>query len=155
MDIMKMLKRCEVFVGLDDNDLQKIASLSSWQNDIYDTGEFIFHENAVAKNFYILESGEISLVIALYKEESKGWIQTPVDNITKGDIFGWSSLVSPNYLTTSAICTKPSSILMVDGAELGKLLDDNCSLGYEVMKGLVRVIGKRLRDLHHATVDRE
>ena len=73
--------------------------------------------------------------------------QVPVDTITKGDVFGWSSLVTPHSLTMSAICTKPSSVLVVDGAELGELMDNNYSLGYEIMKGLVRVIGARLRDL--------
>ena len=81
--------------------------------------------------------------------------QVPVDTITKGDIFGWSSLVTPHSLTMSAICVKPSSVLIVDGAELIGLMDDNYSLGYEIMKGLVRVIGARLRDLRVRFVGRE
>lgn len=147
MNLVQVLKRCEVFVGLDDSDLEKIAGLSSWMSNTYRAGEFIFYEDTLAKDFYILDRGEVSLVVALPKEGSKEVTQTPVDTITKGDVFGWSSLVAPHRLTMSAICVKPCSVVAVNGAELSQLFDTNSSIGYEVMKGLVRVIGARLRDL--------
>jgi CRP/FNR family cyclic AMP-dependent transcriptional regulator len=155
MDLMPALKRCEVFVGLDDSDLKKIAALPSWQRNTYNEGEFLFQENVVAKDFYILEEGEISLVIGVYKERVKDVTHLPVDTITKGDIFGWSSLVTPHSLTLSAICVKPSSVLVVSGEELSALMDRNHSLGYEIMKGLVRVIGARLRDLRGRFIGKE
>ena len=147
MDIMNVLKRCEVFVGLDDNDLEKIANLPSWHRDSYDVGDFVFRENAEVNDFHILENGEVRLCVALPKEGSDEPMQIPVGNITTGDILGWSALVSPHFLTTSAVCVKPSSVIAVNRKELTGLMDCNQSLGYEVMKGLVRVIGARLRDL--------
>ena len=144
---MSVLKRCEVFVGLEDNDLEEVAALPSWRRLTYNQGEFIFKENVLAADFYILDEGEIRLLVEIYKTGSKKAIQIPVDTITKGDVFGWSSLVTPHSLTLSAICIKPSLVLVVSGAQLAALMDRNRSLGYEVMKGLVRVIGARLRDL--------
>jgi len=155
MDLVPVLKRCEVFVGLDDSDLKKIAALPSWRRSAYGEGEFIFQENVVAKDFYILEEGEVRLIVEVYKEVVNGVTQVPVDAITKGDVFGWSSLVTPHSLTLSAICVKPSSVLIVDGTELSALMDNNHSLGYEVMKGLVRVIGVRLRDLRDRFAGKE
>ncbi|HEX75468.1 MAG TPA: cyclic nucleotide-binding domain-containing protein [Dehalococcoidia bacterium] len=155
MNLVQVLRRCEVFVGLDDSCLQEVASLSSWRRNIYNVGEFIFCENDVAKDFYILEEGEVNLVVALYDETSKGLTQTPVDIITKGAVFGWSSLVAPHSLTMSAICVKPSTVVAVDGVELNQLFDRDCSLGYEVMRGLVRVIGARLRDLRRTLASTE
>lgn len=155
MDLVSLLKRCEVFVGLDDRDLKKIAALPSWRRNTYQEGEFIFRENVIAKDFYILEEGEVRLVIGVYENGAKGVTQVPVDAITKGDVFSWSSLVTPHSLTLSAICVKPSVVLVIDGAELSALMDNNHSLGYEVMKGLVRVIGARLRDLRGRFVGKE
>lgn len=155
MDLVPVLRRCEVFVGLDDSDLKKIAALPSWRRNTYSEGESIFRENVVARDFYILEEGEVRLVIGVYKEGVKGVTQVPVDTITKGDVFGWSSLVTPHSLTLSAICVKPSSVLAVDGVELSAFMDNNHSLGYETMKGLVRVIGARLRDLRGRFVGKE
>ena len=152
MNLVQVLKRCEVFVGFNDRDLQKIADLSSWRRNTYNVGEFIFHEKDVAKDFYILEEGEIHLVIALNEDKSKGLKQIAADTITKGDVFGWSSLVAPHSRTMSAICAKPSSVVAIDGAELRELMDCDHCLGYEVMKGLVRIIGARFRDLHRTLV---
>ena len=147
MDIVSILKRCEVFVGLDDSDLEKIAALHSWRRENYKEGIFIFRENVRANDFYILEEGEVRLVIDVHHEGTREVTQVPVDAITKGDVFGWSSLVSPHSLTLSALCVRPSSVMVVNGAELSALMDSDHSLGYEIMKGLVRVIGARLRDL--------
>ena len=147
MNLIQVLKRCEVFVGLGDRDLEMVASLSSWRRSTYDTGEFIFYENTKAEDFYILERGEVSLMITSYKKETGEVTQIPVDNITTGDVFGWSAIVAPHSRAMSAISTKPSSVFAVHGTELTKLMDTHHSLGYEVMKGLVRVMGTRLRNL--------
>ncbi len=155
MNLMQVLKRCEVFVGLDDSDLQKIASLLSWQRNTYKAGEFIFREGVMAKDFYVLEDGEVSLLVALRKEDSKEAAQVPVDTITTGDIFGWASLVAPYTRNMSAICIKPSTVISVSGAKLNEFMDHNHSLGYEVTKSLVRVIGRRLRDLQGKLAGKE
>ena len=147
VNVIKVLKRCEVFVGLDDSDLQKIANLSSWQRNSYRVGEYIFRQDATAKDFYILEDGEANLVVTVQADAANSIREIPVDTITTGDVFGWSSLVAPHSLTMSAVCVKPSSVLTVSGTELVGLLDCKQSIGYEVMKGLVRVIGARFRDI--------
>ena len=144
LNVAPALKRCEVFVGLDDSDLQKIANLSSWQRNSYRVGEYIFRQDATAKDFYILEDGEANLVVTVQADAANSIREIPVDTITTGDVFGWSSLVAPHSLTMSAVCVKPSSVLTVSGTELVGLLDCNQSIGYEVMKGLVKIISSRV-----------
>jgi CRP-like cAMP-binding protein len=155
MNLVPLLKRCELFIGLEGRDFQKIANLSSWQRNTYDAGDFIFRESAVAKEFYILEEGEISLVVASRKEGMKKLVQVPVDTVTKGDVFGWSALVAPHSRNMSAICIKRSTVVTISGIELNKLMDCNHSLGYEVMKSLVRVIASRLRDMQGKLAGKE
>jgi CRP/FNR family cyclic AMP-dependent transcriptional regulator len=156
INVIPILKRCEVFVGLDDADLQKIAQLQSWQRNSYRAGDYIFHQDTLANEFFILEDGEVNLLLTVEADTSSSAREIPVDNVTTGDVFGWSSLVAPHALTMSAICIKPSTVLTVSGADLIKFLDQNHTLGYEVMKGLVRVIGARFRDLRRrfATKDK-
>ena len=155
MELLQLLKRCEAFVGLDDNELQKIADLPSWRRNTYSTGDFIFREGAVSKDFYVLEEGEISLLVTSRKGATKELVQVPVDTVTKGDVFGWSSLVAPHSRNMAAICVKRSTVVAVSGADLNNLMDCNHSLGYEVMKSLVRVIARRLRDLQDELVGEE
>src|SRR4030065_1489801 len=155
MELLQLLKRCEAFVGLDDNELQKIADLPSWRRNVYSTGDFIFREGSVSKDFYVLEEGGISLLVASRKGETKELIQVPVDTVTRGDVFGWSSLVAPHSRNMSAVCVKRSTVVAVSGAELHEVMDCNHSLGYEVMKSLVRVIARRLRDFQDELVREE
>jgi CRP-like cAMP-binding protein len=147
MSLIQMLKRSEVFMGLDDDDLQKIADLPSWQRCTFKEDERIFYEKDKATHFYILEEGEIKLFVTLHNKRTGEMTQVPVDTITKGDVFGWSSLVSPHTLTMTAVCIKQSIVLSVASDELANLMNENSALGYEVMKGLVRIISSRLRDL--------
>ena len=147
INVIPTLKRCEVFVGLDDTDLQKIGQLQSWQRKTYSSGDYLFRQDNMAKEFFILEEGEVNLLLTIGTDTSNNATEIPVDNITIGDVFGWSSLVAPHALTMSAICVKPSTVLSVSGADLIALFDQDHTLGYEVMKGLVRVIGSRFRDL--------
>ena len=148
LNVAPALKRCEVFVGLDDSDLQKIANLSSWQRNTYKPGDYVFRQDATADYFYILEDGEVNLLVVVQADSPNSTKkEVPVDTVTTGDVFGWSSLVAPHSLTMSAVCVKPSTVLTVSGIELVGLLDCNQSIGYEVMKGLVRVIGARFRDI--------
>src|SRR4030042_939809 len=156
MELLQLLKRCEVFVGLDDIDLQKIADLHSWIKKTYSAGESVFHENDIAKDFYILEEGEVILVVSSRKGRgAKEPVRVPVDTITKGDVFGWSSLVAPHSRNMSAICVKRSTVVAVSGTELNRLMDSNHSLCYEVMKSLVRVIARRLRDFQDELIREE
>ena len=55
MNPIQTLKRCELFIGLDDKDLEKVASLSSWRRNTYKAGDYIFKENSTAEDFHILE----------------------------------------------------------------------------------------------------
>lgn len=147
MDLIQVLKRCEVFVGLNDDDLATVANLPSWRIEYFEKERCIFKEHIIARELYVLEDGEVNLFMSQHVRGSDETKLVQVDNVTKGDIFGWSSLVFPHSLTLTAICAKPSTIAIVQGAELVHLMDNNCSIGYEVMKGLVRVVGGRLRDL--------
>jgi CRP/FNR family cyclic AMP-dependent transcriptional regulator len=147
MNLVPLLKRCELFIGLEEGDFQKIANLPSWQRNTYDAGDFIFREGDLSKALYILEEGEISLIVASRKVGTKKLVQVPVDTVTKGDIFGWSALVAPHSRNMSAICIKRSTVIAVSGTELNELMNSNHSLGYEVMKSLVCIVARRLRDL--------
>ncbi|MBM3118330.1 MAG: cyclic nucleotide-binding domain-containing protein [Chloroflexi bacterium] len=155
MNLVQILKRCEVFVGLSDSDLEKIASLPSWHRHNYRTGQVIFREDTDAKDFYIVEEGTVSLAVALHQEGEKKLTLVRVDTVTKGDVFGWSSLIPPHSRNMSAICVRPSTVISVSGAELNELMDRNHVLGYEVMKSLVRVIARRLRDIHAKLPDKK
>lgn len=147
-EIVQILKRCELFVGLNDSDLEKIAGLPSWRRHSYRSGQIIFREDTEAKDFYIVEDGTVSLAVAVHREGEKKLTLVRVDAVTKGDVFGWSSLIPPHVRNMSAISVGATTTISVSGNELNKLMDEDHAIGYEIMKGLTRVIARRLRDMH-------
>ncbi len=140
----EVLKRCEVFLGLTDEELWKIASLPSCRLRNFKAGSIIFREGEEAKTLYVINDGRIMLTIKLTTEQ--GVQEEVVDIVTKGGILGWSVLVAPYMLTRNAKCIVPSKLLLIDGKELREFLDREPKIGYEIMKGLVRIIANRLRD---------
>lgn len=143
---IEVLKRAEIFLGLEDSQLLKIASLPSCHIQHCKNGEGIFREGEVAAALYVLAEGEVKLAMKVPADSPYASGQAVVDRVTKGGVFGWSALVAPHILTLSACCTKDTKILVIGGTDLNELLDKEPRLGYEIMKGLVRVIGSRLRD---------
>lgn len=149
MEIEQTLKRAEVFLGLDDSDLTKIATLPSCREKAYQPEETIFRTGDAAKHLHVLKEGQVDLVIEVPSSSTQAAIKVVVDRITTGGFFGWSALVQPHFYVMSAICKEPSQVVIISGVELLALFDQDYHIGYKVFQSLARVIGTRLRDVEH------
>jgi len=151
MGIADTLKRTEVFLGLDDSELDKIAALPSCREISYETGEVIIRAGEEAKDLYVLKEGQVEVVMAVPIKADKAEIVV-IDVITKGGFFGWSALVRPHFYVMSAICSQHSTVATISGAELTALFDREYNIGYKVFQSLARIIGTRLRDLEQVVI---
>ena len=152
MSTFETLKRCELFLGLDDIELQKIVDLPSCIEKTREAQETIFEAGKEAKNLYMLEEGQVNLVVKIPTGSSDLLEETVVRTITKGSVFGWSALVPPYVYTMSAICSQPSKVVVIGGNELRTLFDEDAHFGYEIMNGLLRIIGTRVRNIEQLLV---
>ena len=148
----KTLKRAEVFLGLDDGDLNKIAALPSCREESYQSGEVIFRAGDEARYLYVLKEGQVSLVMEVSPKSRQAATKVVVDRITTGGFFGWSSLVEPHFYVMSAICEEPSRVVIISGVELMALFDREYYIGYKVLQSLSHIIGIRLRDMEQVLV---
>ena len=151
MGIAETLKRTEVFLGLDDSDLGKIAALPSCLEASYQAGEVIIRAGDEAKFLYVLKEGEVDVVMSVPMRSEQA-TRVVVDVITKGGFFGWSALVKPHFYTMSAICRKPCMVAAISGTELVALFEKEYYIGYKVFQSLARIVGTRLRDLEQVMV---
>lgn len=141
-----ILRRCELFLGLDDEQLERIAALPSCQIRCISADEVINKEGELATELYVLDEGKVYLTMSVPAVGEDQMTEVVVDSVTKGDVFGWSALVTPHRLTLSQVACEPSVVLAINGAELRLLLDEDHDAGYEVMSNLARIVGARLRD---------
>jgi len=152
MEVEKTLKRAEVFLGLDDSDLSKIADLTSCREESYQPGEVIFQAGDEAKYLYVLKEGQVHLVMDVLSTSKQEKTKVLVDRVTTGGFFGFSALVRPHFYVMSAICEKASTVVLISGAELIDLFHKDNYIGYKVFQSLSHVIGTRLRDLEQLLV---
>ncbi|MFC2003569.1 cyclic nucleotide-binding domain-containing protein [Chloroflexota bacterium] len=152
MGIETILKRAEVFLGLDDSDLAKIAALPSSREQTYQAEEVIIRTGDEAKYLYVLKEGQVDVVMEVPLKSEQAATKVVVDVITKGGFFGWSALVKPHFYVMSAICKKPSTVAIISGAELMALFDNDYYIGYKVFQSLSHIIGSRLRDLEQVLI---
>jgi len=129
------IKEVELFRGIPSRIIDQIADLATQEN--HNAGDVIFREGEVAECLYILEEGEINLIIQGEKR-----LSFPMDKT--GSVFGWSSLVEPNRYTATAECVKESKVLKIDAERLMRVFQRHPAESLTIMKRLAGVIANRL-----------
>ncbi|MFC1936999.1 Crp/Fnr family transcriptional regulator [Chloroflexota bacterium] len=141
MSMVDTLNSSALFEGLDNSHLEKIAVLC--RSGSYREGTVIFREGDDADELYVLTEGRIALEMAVQPVPNRPAIPTAVEVVTKGECLGLSSLAEGMY-TLSARCMTPCTVLAIKGDLLKKAMEEDCCLGYEVHKRLVRLVRQRL-----------
>ncbi|HET6477497.1 MAG TPA: cyclic nucleotide-binding domain-containing protein [Dehalococcoidales bacterium] len=152
MSAIEALKRCEIFLGLDNNDLQKIVGLPSCQEKAYQPEEAIFHAGQPADHLYVLVEGKVDLVAEISTPSSKLLRPTLITIIGKGSIFGWPALVPPHIFSLTAIAKAPVQLLVIGGSDIRNLFKLHPHIGYEVTQSLLQVIASRFRTIEQLLV---
>ncbi len=141
-DIKEVVKSCQLFEELTEDELDKIIGLS--REEVYEAGTTIFVEGAAASDLYIVEEGKVVLEMTIRLGPGSGR-QGAIDVITKGQAFGWSAIDESQTLTMSARCLEKAKVIALDARGLWALLDEDSQIGCKVMKRLVGVVSSRLR----------
>jgi CRP/FNR family cyclic AMP-dependent transcriptional regulator len=134
-DLITTLSRHDFFRGLNQGELTSLAAAASELE--LGQGETLFKESGNADAAYAIVSGSIALELSV----GRGLI---VQTLHTGEMIGWSWLYPPYRWSFSAVATEPVRLIRFDAHELRRILDDDCSLGYEVMKRFAGVMTSRL-----------
>lgn len=152
MIALEALKRCEIFLGLDNSDLQRIVELPSCQEKTYQPGEVIFHAGQSAEHLYVLVEGQVDLVAEASAPSSKLRKSTLITIIGKGSIFGWPALVPPHVFSLMALAKAPAQVLAIGGSDIRNLFRLHPHIGYEVTQSLLQVVASRFRTIEQLLV---
>lgn len=125
----------ELFQRISSHIIDEIAELVTEEG--HPAGDVLFREGDVADFLYILEEGEINLVIPGAKRLSFPMNKT-------GSVLGWSSLVEPNRYTATAECVRESKLIKIDAERLMRVFQRHPAEGLTIMKRLAGVIAARL-----------
>ena len=132
-----------LFEGMREDTRKKI--LDTAVEETHAAGDFLFHQEDRARNFYILTEGRVRISVG-----TQGLLAHVASD--PGDVIGWSSLVGNITYTASAECLGPVKVSKIEKYQLDQILHDDPISGMTFYKHLAALIGFRLVDSYHATL---
>jgi toluene monooxygenase system ferredoxin subunit len=140
-----LFTRFPLFQDISPVILEKIAAIS--HEEVRKQGETVFREGQTADKLHFLLKGSVALKVSIMSKPDS----VTVSFVSKPyECFGWSGLVAPHHFTASAYCDEDSSVLVVDGTELMKILSSNTEAGFKVMSRIAELVSDRLRNSRQA-----
>lgn len=68
-----------------------------------------------------------------------------MESVVGGNVVAWSSLIRPHRFTLSARCAKRCVLTCLNRDELHAFFETDSQTGYQFMRNLAEVIGRRLQ----------
>jgi CRP-like cAMP-binding protein len=128
MSVTKMLKGHELFQSLSFEEIETISGIAGVKE--YGAGEEIFASDTAGSHFFVVLEGSVDLRLPADAHESS----FVVGRMERGDIFGLAPLLGKGRHTTTARCGEPTTVLAIEATPLMELLEQNCSVGLQVMR---------------------
>jgi len=125
------------FAGMKEEHMDLLVGCAS--NVRFDAGQFILREGQEANNFYLLRQGKVALDV--YAPERGG---ITIQTLGAGDILGWSWLVPPYHWRFDARAVDLTRAIALDGKCLRQKCENDCCLGYELLKRFTQVMVEHL-----------
>jgi len=135
------LKKTELFGNLNESHLNAILSRSSVES--FSGGKTIFRQGEEATRLYVLIEGTVELTVIA--QEQIDFMTSRIDK--EGAVFGTPSLMEPFRYNVTATCLRPAKVLLIEAAYLKKRMEEDPSMGMEMMKKLASIYFNRLNDL--------
>jgi len=137
-----MLKEFNFFKDFTNEQLEKLSSITA--EETYAAGSQMYKKGDPARSLYILLEGKVVMSIESYLGPHRPPLQVTVDTIARGETMGWSAVVEPYIYTLGALCIDNTRLFALDAAKLRNLTEEDCDLGYKVMKAIAKIISSRL-----------
>jgi CRP-like cAMP-binding protein len=147
-EIQDALERCEFFKDLEKNNIRMIAKLC--RVETYEAGEFVFQQGDFGDRIYIIAEGQVSLERSVDLATRHG--SAMIGMLGRGRVFGcWSTLLDePHTLMCSAVCQKSTKVLVIQGADLRRMMLDNRELGFSILERLCFLLRDRIQGAYGA-----
>jgi len=134
------------FVGIDPTLVHAMASKAEERS--YEVGEMLVREGKPAEEFFLVFEGKIALEVG-----AADHAPITVETIARGEILGWSWLVSPHRWRFDARAIKPTKVVAINAAAARYALAAHPAFGYQFLMKLLPVIAERLENTRVQLLD--
>jgi CRP-like cAMP-binding protein len=138
MDIA-LLKKVGLFSGLNSTQLAKLAGIT--QARAIDSNEFIFKENTVGEEMFVIESGRVRI-----SKNVPGIGEEALAILEPGAYFGEMALIEDTPRSADAIAHTPCTLRVITKEALDELMFVDKEIAYILLWTFVRTLSERLRE---------
>jgi CRP/FNR family transcriptional regulator, cyclic AMP receptor protein len=140
--VIDNLRRVEVFVGLSDEELLKIAELCKAVR--VPAGRTIFNEGDGGDEMYIIHEGSVRVMINTRAPDGTVGPST-INMLYTGQCFGEMILLDAAARSASVVAADASTLIVIREPEFRELCDMNPRIGYVVIRNLAQDLAYKLR----------
>ncbi|MEW5947273.1 MAG: cyclic nucleotide-binding domain-containing protein [bacterium] len=148
MKTTELLSKTDIFDGLSDEDLEKIAA-GCIERD-YPIGTVIIEENEPPKEMlFIVKEGEI-MVTTGQPEKTSDETDSLLSTFGPGEAFGEVSLLDYHPHSATVRALSDTKLILLPASNLFAIIEGDKNIGYVVMKNLATMVCGRLRSSNFA-----
>jgi len=132
------LKKTYLFAGLEDQELDRVAS--RLKRHVFRAGERIIQENEPADRCYLIASGTVRVTSSLSGKEDFYTILNP------GDHFGEISLIDGMAPSATVAAEEPTEAMSISHDDLKNFLETDPRLAGKLLMSMLKALCHRLRE---------
>ena len=137
--MIENLKRCDFFLGFDDQALADIARFARMET--FEAGTVVFDRDEEAHTAYVILKGRVRQGFEV-SPGTEVWFLTG----EPGDLFGFGSLLSPRVRSMRAKASEKTEVVAIDSDALLEYLEATPRFGFIFMERLAQVFMQRLNN---------
>lgn len=130
---------CPLFQGLDKTELAGLAGL--FRELAMAEGSTVFVEQMPGESLYLVQEGTIKISKMIAEGEEKTLVVLGPE-----DVFGEMAVLDGAPRSATARVAESAKLLAIKKADFEKLCDTNPRLGMKLMRNIIRLFSRRIRD---------
>jgi CRP/FNR family transcriptional regulator, cyclic AMP receptor protein len=141
MELMQIMKRVELFRGLNNEQLQRLSDIS--REEIYNANVPIFEQGAIGDRMYIVSKGQVEVRVRDRSGQSRAALY-----LGEGQVFGEMALVDNGRRSATLVAVDDNTVVYsIPSEEFTTLCRTDTAIGYVMMRNIAQDLSFKLR--HH------
>ena len=140
--VIDHLSRAELFVGINNEELQQIAGVCKALKAA--AGSHIFNEGDEGNELFIIDDGSVRVQINTRRDDGSVAPST-INMLYAGQCFGELVLLNNANRSATIVAAEPTTLIVLPERDFRNLCDSSPRIGYLVMQNLAQDLAFKLR----------
>ena len=138
MDKLEVLRKSDLFHGLNDEQLAVVEKMST--SEVFEPGAIISKQDSKVDKIFVIEEGLVGIILELGPLS-----QRQVQAVSNFETFGWSAMIEPHICTATVKAIERTKVLAFNGEELCGLCLTKPEIGCRICRAVACICATRLR----------